>query len=314
MRNFLSVNDAPNVPELVAKAAQMKANPFGFEALGRRKTLGLLFFNPSLRTRISTVKAAQNLGMETIVMNVTQDSWQLETEDGAVMDGGKAEHVKEAAAVIGSYCDVLAVRSFPGLVDREEDYQEKILQAFVQYSGKPVINMESATLHPLQSLTDLLTIEEFKKVERAKIVLSWAPHVKPLPQAVSNSFAQWVNHTNHELVIAAPEGMELSTEYAGKAEVLNDQAVALDGAHFVYAKNWSSYQHYGQIADHPDWIIDQTKMNLTQEAFFMHCLPVRRNVVVSDEVMDSDQAIHIQQASNRTWAAQAVLHSILEKL
>lgn len=314
MRNFLSVEDAPNVPELVAKAAQMKANPFGFEALGRRKTLGLLFFNPSLRTRISTVKAAQNLGMETIVMNVTQDSWQLETEEGAVMDGGKAEHVKEAAAVIGSYCDVLAVRSFPGLVDREDDYQEKILRAFVQYSGKPVINMESATLHPLQSLTDLLTIEEFKTVEKAKIVLSWAPHVKPLPQAVANSFAQWVNQTDHELVVTAPAGMELSTEFTGKAAVITDQAAALEGAHFVYTKNWSSYQNYGQIADHPNWIINQSKMSLTDQAFFMHCLPVRRNVVVSDEVMDSKQAIHIEQASNRTWAAQAVLHSILEKL
>lgn len=314
MINFLSVNDVPNVPKLVAKAAQMKANPFGYETLGRRKTLGLLFFNPSLRTRISTVKAAQNLGMETIVMNVTQDSWQLETEEGAVMDGGKAEHVKDAAAVIGSYCDVLAVRSFPGLVNREEDYQEKILKAFVQYSGKPVINMESATLHPLQSLTDLLTINEFKPVEKAKIVLSWAPHVKPLPQAVANSFAQWVNHTDHELLIAAPEGMELSSEFSGKAQVLNDQETALKGAHFVYAKNWSSYQNYGQVATHPDWIIDQKKMDLTQEGFFMHCLPVRRNVVVSDEVIDSEQSIHIQQASNRTWAAQAVLHSILENL
>lgn len=313
MKNFLSVKDVPNVPELVAKAAQMKANPFAFEALGRRKTLGLLFFNPSLRTRISTVKAAQNLGMETIVMNVTQDSWQLETEAGAVMDGGKAEHIKEAAAVIGSYCDVLAVRSFPGLTDREADYQEKILMAFVAYSGKPVVNMESATLHPLQSLTDLLTIEEFKTVEKPKIVLSWAPHVKPLPQAVANSFAQWVNQTDHELVIAAPEGMELSPEYAGRAKILNNQATALEGAHFVYAKNWSSYHDYGQVADLPEWIIDQTKMDLTHEAFFMHCLPVRRNVVVTDEVLDSNRAIHIQQASNRIWAAQAVLHTILEK-
>lgn len=314
MKNFLSVKDAPSVPQLVAKAAEMKSNPFGFEALGRRKTLGLLFFNPSLRTRISTVKAAQNLGMETIVMNVTQDSWQLETEEGAVMDGGKAEHVKEAAAVIGSYCDVLAVRSFPGLVDQKEDYQEKILNAFVKYSGKPVINMESATLHPLQSLTDLLTIEEFKKVEKAKVVLSWAPHVKPLPQAVANSFAQWVNQTNYELVIAAPKGLELSSEFAGNAQVINEQNAAFEGAHFIYTKNWSSFHDYGQVMSHPDWIVDQKKMDLTQEAFFMHCLPVRRNVVVSDEVMDSNKAIHIPQAANRTWAAQAVLHSILEQL
>lgn len=314
MRNFLSVKDAPNVSELVAKAAQMKANPFGFEALGRHKTLGLLFFNPSLRTRISTVKAAQNLGMETIVMNVTQDSWQLETEEGAVMDGGKAEHVKEAAAVIGSYCDLLAVRSFPGLVDQKEDYEEKILNAFVQYSGKPVINMESATLHPLQSLTDLLTIDEFKTVQKPKVVLSWAPHVKPLPQAVANSFAQWANQTEHELVIAAPRGLELSPEFTGNAQVINDQEVAFEGAHFIYTKNWSSFHDYGKVASHPDWIIDAKKMALTQEAFFMHCLPVRRNVVVSDEVMDSDKAIHIQQAANRTWAAQAVLQSILVQL
>ncbi len=314
MKNFLSVKDAPNVPELLAKAARMKATPFEFETLGRRMTLGLLFFNPSLRTRISTVKAAQNLGMNTIVMNVTQDSWQLETEEGVVMDGGKAEHVKDAAAVIGSYCDVLAIRSFPGLVSAEEDYQEKILTAFVRYAGKPVINMESATVHPLQSLTDLLTIEEFKQVQKVRVVLSWAPHVKPLPQAVANSFAEWVNQTDHELVIAAPEGMELSPHFSGRAQVVNDQAAAFDGAHFVYTKNWSSYQDYGKVGDHPDWIIDQPKMDLTNEAYFMHCLPVRRNVVVTDEVLDSEKAIHIQQAANRTWAAQAVLHSILEQI
>lgn len=314
MRNFLSVKDVPDIPQLVAKAAQMKADPFGFETLGKRKTLGLLFFNPSLRTRISTVKAAQNLGMDTLVMNVTQDSWQLETEEGVIMDGGKAEHVKDAAAVVGSYCDVLAVRSFPTLINPEEDYQEKILHAFVKYSGKPVINMESATVHPLQSLTDLLTIEAHKPVQKAKIVLSWAPHVKPLPQAVANSFAQWVSLTDHELVIAAPEGFELSTEFTGSAKVVSDQRAAFEAAHFVYAKNWSSFHDYGKVGEHKDWIIDQSKMDLTEEAFFMHCLPVRRNVVVSDEVMDSEKAIHIQQASNRTWAAQAVLHAILEQL
>ncbi len=289
MKNFLSVEDVPSVPELVAKAARMKADPFAFEAIGRRKTLGLLFFNPSLRTRISTVKAAQQLGMATIVMNVTQDSWQLETEEGAIMDVGKAEHVKDAAAVIGSYCDILAVRSFPGLTDRKEDYQEKILKAFVRYSGKPVINMESATVHPLQSLTDLLTIQEYNKVEKAKIVLSWAPHVKPLPQAVANSFAQWINQSDHELVIAAPDGLALSPEFSGKASSTTDQAAAMEGAHFVYAKNWSSYEQYGQVASRPDWIIDQSKMDLTNEAYFMHCLPVRRNVVVTDEVMDGEK-------------------------
>ena len=314
MKHFLSVKDVPDLPALVAKAAQMKANPFAYEALGRRKTLGLLFFNPSLRTRISTVKAAQNLGMETIVMNVTQDSWQLETEEGAIMEGGKAEHVKEAAAVIGSYCDVLAVRSFPGLKDSQEDYQEKILNAFVQHANRPVVNMESATLHPLQSLTDVLTIEEHRRIAKPKVVLTWAPHVKPLPQAVSNSFAEWVSQTDYELMIAAPKGYELSTQFTGNAMVTDDQSAALAGADFVYAKNWSSYHDYGQVGQHPDWIIDQAKMDLTNEAYFMHCLPVRRNVVVTDEVMDSERAIHIQQAANRTWAAQAVLHTLLTNI
>ena len=314
MKHFLSVKDVPDLPALVAKAAQMKANPFAYEALGRRKTLGLLFFNPSLRTRISTVKAAQNLGMETIVMNVTQDSWQLETEEGAIMEGGKAEHVKEAAAVIGSYCDVLAVRSFPGLKDSQEDYQEKILNAFVQHANRPVVNMESATLHPLQSLTDVLTIEEHRRIAKPKVVLTWAPHVKPLPQAVSNSFAEWVSQTDYELMIAAPKGYELSTQFTGNAVVTDDQSVALAGADFIYAKNWSSYHDYGQVGQYPDWIIDQAKMDLTNEAYFMHCLPVRRNVVVTDEVMDSERAIHIQQAANRTWAAQAVLHTLLTNI
>lgn len=314
MKNFLSVNDVPDIPEIVSKAARMKANPFEFESLGRRKTLGLLFFNPSLRTRISTVRAAQNLGMETIVMNVTQDSWQLETEAGAVMDGGKAEHVKEAAAVIGSYCDVLAVRSFPGLKNSQEDYQDKILNDFVKYSGRPVINMESAIVHPLQSLTDLMTIEEFRQVERPKVVLTWAPHVKPLPQAVANSFVEWIRKTNYELVVTAPRGFELSSQFMGDVHFNENQESALEGADFVYTKNWSSYRDYGQVGNYPDWIIDQPKMNLTNQAFFMHCLPVRRNVVVTDEVLDSQKAIHIHQASNRTWAAQAVLHSILERL
>ena len=314
MKHFLSVKDVPDLPALVAKAAQMKANPFAYEGLGRRKTLGLLFFNPSLRTRISTVKAAQNLGMDTIVMNVTQDSWQLETEEGAIMEGGKAEHVKEAAAVIGSYCDVLAVRSFPGLKDSQEDYQEKILNAFVQHANRPVVNMESATLHPLQSLTDVLTIEEHRRIAKPKVVLTWAPHVKPLPQAVSNSFAEWISQTDYELMIAAPKGYELSTQFTGNAVVTDDQSVALAGADFIYAKNWSSYHDYGQVGQYPDWIIDQAKMDLTNEAYFMHCLPVRRNVVVTDEVMDSERAIHIQQAANRTWAAQAVLHTLLTNI
>ncbi len=314
MKHFLSVDDAPDVMYLVSKALEAKKDPWQWASLGHRKTLGLLFFNPSLRTRLSTVKAAQQLGMQVLVMNVSQDSWQLETEEGAVMDGGKAEHVKEAAAVVGQYCDVIAVRSFPGLQDRDVDYEDKVLHAFVKYSGRPIVNMESSTLHPLQSLADVITIEEHKKSDKPKVVLTWAPHIRALPQAVSNSFAQWIRKTDYDFVIAAPEGFQLSEQFAGDVQQTSDQRKAFEDADFVYAKNWSSYQDYGRVGDFPDWIIDEEKMALTNDASFMHCLPVRRNVVVSDAVMDGPRTLHLQQADNRAWAAQAVLQSILQQL
>ncbi len=314
MKHFLSVNDAPDVMYLVSKAREAKKDPWQWASLGHRKTLGLLFFNPSLRTRLSTVKAAQQLGMQVLVMNVSQDSWQLETEEGAIMDGGKAEHVKEAAAVVGQYCDVIAVRSFPGLQDRDVDYEDKVLHAFVKYSGRPIVNMESSTLHPLQSLADVITIEEHKKSDKPKVVLTWAPHIRALPQAVSNSFAQWIRKTDYEFVIAAPEGFQLSEQFAGDVQQTSDQRKALEDADFVYTKNWSSYQDYGRVGDFPDWIIDEAKMALTNDASFMHCLPVRRNVVVTDAVMDGPRTLHLKQADNRAWAAQAVLQSILQQL
>lgn len=313
MKQFLSVSDVPSIPIVVEQALHFKQQPFS-STIGNGKTLGLLFFNPSLRTRLSTIKAAKNLGMEVMLMNVTQDSWQLETEEGVVMSGDKAEHVKEAAAVIGQYCEVLAIRSFPRLIDRGEDYEDKIIKSFVAYSGRPVVNLESATLHPLQSLADVITMEELKSKPKPKVVLSWAPHVKPLPQSVGNSFAQWMNQIDCELVVANPPGFDLSREFVGDATVVHDQAEAFDGADFVYAKNWASYEDYGKVGDFPDWIIDNGKMTRTNNAYFMHCLPVRRNVVVSDSVLDGPRAAHIQQANNRTWAAQAVLHSILKQI
>ena len=312
MKNFLSVEDVSGIDSLIDQAMVFKKDPYAQEFIGKRKTLGLIFFNPSLRTRLSTIKAAHHLGMETIVMNVSKDSWKLETAQGAVMDAGNAEHIKDAAAVMGSYCDILGVRSFAKLQDRNVDYSEKTLASFVRYAGVPIINLESPTVHPLQSLTDLMSIKEVINNKNAKIVLAWAPHVKSLPQAVANSFAQWVNKTSHELVISCPKGFELSPEFTGKATILHDQCSAYRSADVVYAKNWSSYNDYGKIGNHADWIIDKQKMSRTNNGIFMHCLPVRRNVVVKDEVLDSEESIHIQQASNRVWAAQAVLFSILK--
>ncbi len=314
MKQFLSVQDVENPMDLVNKALKCKEAPLDHHSMGKGKTLGLIFFNPSLRTRMSTVKAAQNLGLETIVLNTGQDSWQLEIEDQVVMNGDKAEHIKEAAAVMGEYCDILGIRTFPGLVDKTLDYQEKLLTAFVDHSGIPIVSLESATRHPLQSLTDIITIEEFKKKERPKVVLTWAPHIKPLPQAVANSFSEWMNQMDYEFVITHPEGFDLDPAFVGDAAVMNDQNKALSEADFVYAKNWSSYQDYGKVGNHPDWEITAQKMSLTNQAYFMHCLPVRRNVVVADEVLDSDHSIVVQQAGNRVHAAQAVLQSMLEKL
>jgi N-succinyl-L-ornithine transcarbamylase len=312
MKHFISPNDVENVQELVQEGLRQKQNPFADQQLGKNKTIGLLFFNPSLRTRLSTQKAAQNLGMNTMIMNVGQDSWQLEMEDGVIMDGSKAEHIKEAAAVIGQYCDIIAVRAFADLKDREADYKENVMEKFRQYAGVPIINLESATRHPCQSLADLITIEELKTKAKPKIVLTWLPHFKPLPQAVANSFAEWVNKTDYEFVITHPEGYELAPEYAGNAPIIYDQNEAFAGADFIYAKNWSSYKDYGKIlTEDSSWKITSEKMALTNQAKFMHCLPVRRNLKVDDAVLDGSNSVVIQQAGNRVWSVQAVLKKIL---
>lgn len=311
MKNFISLHDVDNVQKLVQEGIKQKANPFADQALGKNKTIGLLFFNQSLRTRLSTQKAAENLGMNVLMMNVGQDSWQLEMEDGVIMNGDKAEHVKEAAAVIGSYCNIIAVRAFAGLKDRDADYKEIVMEKFRQYAGVPIVNLESATRHPCQSLADLITIEEFKKTARPKVVLTWLPHFKPLPQAVANSFAEWVNKTDYEFVITHPKGYDLAPEMVGNAKVIYDQNEALKGADFVYGKNWSSFTQYGQVlSQDPSWMITKEKMDLTNNGLFMHCLPVRRNLKVTDEVLDNHSVV-IQQAANREWSAQAVLKNIL---
>ena len=313
--NFLSADDAGDVEALAREVLEIKKNPFQWKHLGENKTMVLVFLNSSLRTRLSTQKAAQNLGMNAIVLNLGQDSWNMEFADGVIMNGNTAEHIKEGAAVISQYADIIALRSFPSLTDREKDYQEFVLNQFVKHASVPVVNMESATVHPLQSLTDLATIRELSIKKRPKVVLTWAPHIKPLPQCVSNSFAQWMNRADVEFVIANPEGYDLSKEFTGDAPVFHKQKDAFKGADFIYAKNWSSYEQYGQVLKEDlSWIITPGKMALTNQAKFMHCLPVRRNVVVADEVIDSENSIVIQQAGNREWAAQAVIKRILEKL
>ncbi len=312
MQHFTSVKDAYNIDKLVNEALLMKKMPYADKHLGKNKTMGLLFFNSSLRTRLSTQKAAQNLGMDVMVMNVGTDSWQLEMNEGVIMNGDKAEHIAEAAAVIGQYCDVVGVRSFPGLVDREADYSELVLKQFIKYTGKPIVSLESSTRHPLQSLTDLITITEYKTVDRPKVVLTWAPHVKALPQCVPNSFAEWMNIANVDFTIAHPKGYDLAPEFSGNAKICYDPKEAFEGADFIYAKNWSSYEDYGKIlSSDPAWTVSAEKMQLTNNAKFMHCLPVRRNVVVDDAVIDSENSIVIQQAGNRVWAAQTVLKEIL---
>lgn len=314
MKQFTSVDDIADPLGLVREAMAIKKDPMAFNDLGKNLTLGLIFMNPSLRTRLSTQKAAQNLGMNVMVMNVGSDGWNLETEDGVVMNGSSAEHIKEAAPVIGAYCDIIGIRSFPGLKDREKDYEDAMLKAFTEYADVPVVSLESAIFHPLQSLADLVTIEETKSKEKPKVVLTWAPHVRALPQSVPNSFVQWVNETDYELVITHPEGYELSKDIVRGARIEHNQAKAFKGADFVYAKNWSSYLNYGEIlSSDPTWMIDQSKMDLTDNAKFMHCLPVRRNLVVADEVIDSDQSVVIQQAANREFSAQAVLKRMIER-
>jgi N-succinyl-L-ornithine transcarbamylase len=313
MKQFLSLADVNDLNALVNKALELKKAPFNHQELGRNKTMVLLFLNPSLRTRLSTQKAAFNLGMNCMVLNVGQDGWNLEYEDHIIMNGDKAEHIKEAAAVISSYADVIGMRTFAGLTDREKDYSEFVLSQFNKYATVPLVNMESATLHPLQSLTDVITIEEFKKTKRPKVVLSWAPHPKALPQAVANSFVQWMQRAEVELIVTHPKGYELAPQFIKNTKVEYDQNAAFEQANFVYAKNWSAYEPYGQIlSQNSDWTISMDKMKLTNNAYFMHCLPVRRNVVVREEVLDSPYSIVQQQAANREWAAQAVLHEILK--
>jgi len=312
MKNFLNIHDVVDVNALVNEVLYCKQNPRADHALGKNKTLGLIFMNPSLRTRLSTQKAGLNLGMDVMVMNFSGEGWALETEEGVVMNGDKAEHIKEAAAVVGAYCDVIGLRSFPSLKDKVQDYKDHVINEFVKYAGVPIVNLESATVHPCQSLTDIVTIEESKQVERPKIVLTWAPHPRALPQSVGNSFAQWISKTDYDFVIANPEGYDLSKEFAGNAKVVHDPDEAYNGADYIYAKNWSSYENYGNILSHdPNWMVDERKMKLTNNAKLMHCLPVRRNVVVSDAVINSENSIVIQEAANREFAAQAVLKQLL---
>lgn len=314
MKKFTSVHDIPNLQAAVQEALTLKKAPFRFEELGKRKTIGLVFFNPSLRTRMSTQKAAQNLGMNTIVLNTGQDSWALELEDGVVMNGTTVEHIREAAGVMGEYCDILGVRSFAGLQDREKDYADEVLHKMIAYSGKPVVSLESAIRHPLQSFADLITIEELKTKPRPKVVLTWAPHPKALPQAVANSFAEWMHRADVDLVIAHPEGYDLAGEFTDGVEITHDQKAAFDGADFIYAKNWSSYTDYGRVlSQDTSWTVTMEKMARTNNARFLHCLPVRRNMIVEDAVLDSPVSAVIQQAGNRVYAAQTVLKQMLEQ-
>ena len=314
MRNFLSVDDVTDVKPLVKKAIDFKTNPLMSKSLGVGKRIGLLFLNPSMRTRLSTQIAASNLGMEAIVFNVGQDGWALEFEEEVIMSGTTVEHVKDAAPILGNYFDILGVRTFPTLKNKEEDYSEFYIRQFIKYSGIPIVSLESATLHPLQSLTDIITItESFKEKRRPKVVLTWAPHVKALPQCVANSFSQWINAWGEaDFVIAHPEDYQLDQKFTRGANLTHDQDEALRDADFVYVKNWSTYHDYGKIySNDPSWMLNNEKLKLTNQAKVMHCLPVRRNVELSDEVLDGANSIVTQQASNRVWAAQAVIAEIL---
>jgi N-succinyl-L-ornithine transcarbamylase len=319
LKQFISVHDVKKIDTLVLSALAYKTNPFSDKSLGTNKRIGCLFLNPSMRTRLSTQIAAQNLGMEYIVFNVGQEGWALEFEDEAIMSGNTVEHVKDAAPILGKYFDILAIRTFPSLKNREDDYSELYIKQFIKYAGIPVVSLESATLHPLQSLTDIITItEELNKWEaprKPKIVLTWAPHVKPLPQCVANSFAQWVNAWGKsDFVITHPEDYELSEEFTKGAIITHSQEEALKDADFVYVKNWSTYNDYGKIyTNDPKWQLKKKGWAVTNNAKVMHCLPVRRNVELSDEILDGEMSIVTQQASNRVWAAQTVLAEILRR-
>ena len=317
MKHFTSMRQLGDLKEALAEAAYVKANPFADQALGRNKTVLLVFFNNSLRTRLSTQKAAMNLGMNPIVLDVNQGAWKLETGRGVVMDGDKSEHILEAIPVMGSMCDMIGVRSFARFESRDDDYNEVILNQFIQYSGKPVFSMEAAIRHPLQTFADIITIEEYKTKPRPKVVMTWAPHPRALPQAVPNSFAEGMSMTDYEFVIANPEGYDLAPEFVGKAKVTHDQDEALEGADFVYAKNWAPYRAdiYGKVVNYDmGWTVTKEKMALTNDAFFMHCLPVRRNMIVTDDVIESPRSLVIPEAANRVVSAQTVLKMLLQSL
>ncbi|MCW3079035.1 N-acetylornithine carbamoyltransferase [Segetibacter sp.] len=322
MKNFISVSDVTDIDALVKKALEYKADPFKDKVLGANKRIGLLFLNPSLRTRLSTQVAAQQLGMEAIVFNVDKEGWALEFEEGAIMNGTTVEHVKDAAPVLGKYFDMLCIRTFPSLKNREEDYSEMYINQFIKYAGVPVISLESATLHPLQSLTDIITIKEYLlnsplgAGRKPKIVLTWAPHIKPLPQCVSNSFAEWVNAWGEaDFVITHPEGYELAEKFTKGATITHNQDEALQGADFIYVKNWSAYNDYGKmLSNDTSWMLTNDKLQQTNNAKVMHCLPVRRNVELSDEILDGPNSLVTREASNRVWAAQAVISTLLTAL
>ncbi|MFB0495478.1 N-succinyl-L-ornithine transcarbamylase [Mucilaginibacter sp. OAE612] len=315
MKLFSSVNDVADVNALVKEALALKQDPFAHQQLGKNKTLALVFLNPSLRTRMSTQKAAINLGMNVMVLNIDKEGWALELRDGVIMDGTTVEHIREAAGVMGQYADIIGVRSFPGLRNREEDYSEMIFNKFVEFCKVPVVSLESATRHPLQSLADLITIEELKTTVRPKVVLTWAPHIKPLPQAVPNSFSEWMCKADVDFTIVQPKGYELCTDFTQGANISYDQDEALAGADFIYVKNWSAYEPYGNIlGKHEEWMLTNKKLEQTNNAKVMHCLPVRRNLELSDEILDGPNSIVVHEAGNRVWAAQAVLKQMLERM
>jgi len=315
MKLFTSVHDVTDINALVAEALQLKQNPYAHQHLGKNKTIGLIFLNPSLRTRMSTQKAALNLGMNVMVLNIDKEGWALELRDNVVMNGTTVEHIREAAAVMGQYVDIMGVRSFPGLKNRDEDYSEVIFNKFVEYCGVPVLSLESATRHPLQSLADLVTITELKTKPRPKVVLTWAPHIKPLPQAVPNSFAEWMCRADVDFTITHPKGFELSTDFTQGATITHNQDEALAGADFIYVKNWSAYEPYGSIVPgNEDWMLTNERLHISNKAKVMHCLPVRRNLELSDEILDGPHSIVVHEAANRVWAAQAVLKQMLENI
>ncbi len=314
MKNFLSVNDVTELDQLLKSAVSIKRNPFADNQLGKGKYIGLIFLNPSLRTRLSTHRAAHNLGLEVMVMNLMSEGWKIETSEGVIMDGESVEHIKEASAVLGRYCEIIGIRTFPGLKNREEDYKEVILEKMMKYSNRPVISLESSTRHPLQSFADIMTIEELKPggKKKPKVVMSWAPHPRALPQSVPNSFSEWAVKMDFEFVVTHPKGYELDEGFVSPSSIEYDQAKAFEGADFIYMKNWSSYRDYGKITSSDrNWTLTLQKLKNTNHARVMHCLPVRRNMVIADEVLDSKHSIVIQEAENRIYATQAVLKQIL---